>query len=150
VGLKPGVGAGSAPRESAASSANESHPAFIPILSSMPLATLIYDPHCGRCARFAQWCRHWSQEQLAIAGYDEPGVMDSHPKLSFPQVQKAPHLILANGYLCRGAEAVAFALSLRPGFGFIAVLFHLPLFRQLGWLLYWIFKARPKACENCP
>src|SRR5262245_22094666 len=116
-----------------------------PMISDKP-ATLIYDPHCGRCERFARWARDWSRGRLETLDYEAPGAMELHPKLSYSRVRQAPQLILANGYLCQGAEAVAWALSLRPGFGFVSVFFHLPLFRQLGFLLYWIFKARPKPC----
>jgi predicted DCC family thiol-disulfide oxidoreductase YuxK len=119
-------------------------------MPSTPLATLIYNGHCPRCAAFARWCLRWGQGRLQALSYDEPGAMDLHPKLSYARALSVPQVILANGYLCQGAEAVAWAIGSRPGFSFITVLYHLPLFRQLGQLLYWIFQARPKPCDACP
>jgi predicted DCC family thiol-disulfide oxidoreductase YuxK len=114
------------------------------------LATLIYNGHCSRCLAFARWARNWSQGRLTTTPFDEPGAMDLHPRLSYARVTSAPQIVLANGYLCQGAEAVAWVIGSRPGFGFVTVLYHLPLFRQLGWILYQLFKARPKRCDVCP
>jgi hypothetical protein len=86
---------------------------------------------------------------LLTLPYDAPGAMDLHPNLSLQRALRAVQLVLKSGHLCEGAEAVAFTLAMRPGFGFVVVLYHLPLFRQLAQLLYFIFKNRPRTCETC-
>ena len=112
--------------------------------------TLIYDGQCLKCLSFAQWLNTWCQGHVRIVSMDEPGAMDLHLNLSYARAVRAPQLILPNGYLCQGAEAVAWALSLRPGFAWLAVVFHLPLFRQLSHLAYWLLRAKPRDCPTCP
>jgi predicted DCC family thiol-disulfide oxidoreductase YuxK len=119
-------------------------------MPATPLTTLIYNGHCPYCTSFARWSERWGQGRLRALSYDEPGAMDLHRDLSLARAHSAPQVILANGYLCQGVEAVAWVIGTRPGFTFITVLYHLPLFRQAAWLLYWLFKARPKRCDVCP
>lgn len=115
-----------------------------------PIATLIYDDLCPRCDAFAHWGRRWSQGRLRIVSLDEPGAMDLHRDLSFARATAAPQLVLANGYLCEGAEAAAWVVGSRRGFAFIPVLARAPLLKQVAQGLYWLFKARPKGCAACP
>lgn len=115
-----------------------------------PLATLIYDGLCPKCRAFARWGQAWGQGRLKALSYDEPGALDLHTDLSFARAISAPQVVLANGYLCEGAEAVAWVLGSRAGFGFVPVLYRFPILKQAAQLLYWALKARPKGCESCP
>jgi predicted DCC family thiol-disulfide oxidoreductase YuxK len=115
-----------------------------------PIATLIYDGLCPRCSAFARWGFRWSRGRLRILGLDEPGAMDLHPDLSFARASAAPQLVLANGYLCEGAEAAAWVLGSRRGLSFIPLAYRFPILRQLGQFLYFCFKARPRPCPSCP
>jgi predicted DCC family thiol-disulfide oxidoreductase YuxK len=115
-----------------------------------PIATLIYDGLCPRCSAFARWGGRWSQGRLRTLALDQPGAMDLHRDLSFARATAAPQVVLANGYLCQGAEAAAWVLGSRRGFAFIPILYRAPLLKQGAQLCYWAFKARPQACEACP
>lgn len=110
--------------------------------------SFIYAPNCPRCRRVADFLARWTGGRLRCLPYSSDA-LGLHPDLSFVRASKAPQLVLANGYLCEGAEALANALALRPGFKFLSFLYYLPPFKQAGQALYWLFKARPAGCEAC-
>ncbi len=114
------------------------------------MAALIYDGYCPRCVAFARWGGRWSRGRLDVLSFEAPGAMQLHPDLSYARAQSAPQMVLDDGRLTQGAEAVAWVLGSRPGFGFIPVLYQAPGFKQAARLLYWAFKARSKPCAACP
>ena len=113
-------------------------------------ATLIFDGQCRFCTRSARRLQAFAgAKRLQIVAMDAPGAMDLHQDLSYTKALKAVQLILKNGYLCEGAEAAFTALSLRPGFGFLRVLYQLPLIKQLSKAAYWVFARGRKRCVAC-
>jgi predicted DCC family thiol-disulfide oxidoreductase YuxK len=113
-------------------------------------ATLLYDGLCPFCLRSARRLQAFSgPERLTILPLDAPGAMELHPGLNYSRALTAVQLILENGYLCQGAEAAFNALGLRPGFGFLKILYYLPLFRQIADLIYFFVSKRRRRCESC-
>jgi predicted DCC family thiol-disulfide oxidoreductase YuxK len=114
------------------------------------MATLIYDGQCPRCTSFARWGQRWSQGRLRVLPLDAPGALDIHTDLSFSKALAAPQVVLSNGYLCEGAEAAAWVVGSRRGFGFVPLCYRFPLAKPFGQLLYWALKAPHKECPTCP
>lgn len=114
------------------------------------IGTLIYDGLCPRCTAFARWGQRWSQGRLAVTPLDAPGALELHTDLSYSKALAAPQVVLANGYLCEGAEAAAWVLGSRKGFYFVPLLCRFPVLKQAAQFFYWCFKARPKPCPTCP
>jgi predicted DCC family thiol-disulfide oxidoreductase YuxK len=115
-----------------------------------PIATLIYDGQCPRCTSFARWGQRWSQGRLKAVPLDAPGALDLHSDLSFSKAMGAPQVVLANGYLCEGAEAAAWVVGSRKGFAFIPLGARLPILKQAAQFLYGCLKAPARDCPTCP
>ena len=114
-----------------------------------PNNTFIYSPACPRCIRLAVWLKGRSDGLLSILPYTDPGAMALHPNLNYTRATRAPQLILNNGRLCEGAEAVAEAIALRPGWAWVSAAYAFPLFTPLGHLLYWLLRAKETHCAEC-
>jgi acetyl esterase len=113
-------------------------------------STLIYDGQCPFCVRSARRLQAFAgQSRLAIVPLDAPGAMELHSRLSYARALAAVQLVLENGYLCEGAEAAFNALGLRPGFGFLKLLYYVPLFRQAADFAYRVIAARRRRCPAC-
>lgn len=116
---------------------------------TMP-ATLIYDGQCRFCVRAARRLQFWAgRGRLEIVPLDAPGAMELHPDLSYSKALAAVQLVLPEGRLCQGAEAGLRAMSLRPGFAWLAFLYYLPLIRQACDLCYRLIARGRRRCAAC-
>jgi acetyl esterase len=114
-------------------------------------ATLIYDGQCPFCVKSARRLQALvGAGRLSILPLDSPAAMALHPDLSYSRALGAVQLVLENGALCEGAEAACSALALRPGLGFIRLVYYLPLLRQIFDLAYKISGLRRRRCAGCP
>ena len=95
-------------------------------------ATLIYDGACGFCrdavALLGRWDRAGRVRVLAFQ--DEQAVAPFG--LGRPALAAAVHLVLADGRVFAGADAVAEALRLLPGRRWLGALLRLPGVRALA------------------
>ncbi len=110
-------------------------------------ATLIYDAECSMCRASALWLmrRALSSGRLEILPC-RSGVR----RLRFPQVSEdtcmtAMQLVLPDGRVLSGADAVPELLRRIRGWGWVAVVFALPGIRPLARRLYvWVAQNRMK------
>lgn len=109
------------------------------------LAVLIYDGECPMCRASALWLM-----RLALSG----GALEILPcrspvrRARFPQVSEdaclaAMQLVLPDGRVLAGADAVPELLRRIPGWGWLATVFALPGVRPLARRAYaWIARNR--------
>ena len=78
-------------------------------------ATLIYDGECGMCREAVQRLRRWDREQRLryIPFQDESGV--ARFGIALPALAAAMHLVLPDGRVFAGADAVPELGKLLPG-----------------------------------
>ena len=116
-----------------------------PALAGTAPAVLIYDDECAMCRASALWLM-----RLALTG----GALEILPcraearAARFPQVPEAAclvamQLVLADGRVLAGADAVPELLRRVRGLGWVAAVFALPGMRPLARRVYgWIAKNR--------
>ena len=99
-------------------------------------ATLIYDGECGLCLRSVQRLRAWDREQrLAyVAFQDAPAVQRFG--IGLPALAAAMHLVLPDGRVFSGADAVPELGRLLPGKRWWAWGFAVPGVRQVARRVY--------------
>ena len=117
-------------------------------------ATLIYDAECSMCRASAMWLmrRALSGGQLEILP-----CRSSVRRERFPQVQEAlcmtaMQLVLPDGRVLGGADAVPELLRRIRGWGWVAGLFALPPVRPAARRIYaWVARNRMKiSCAVAP
>jgi predicted DCC family thiol-disulfide oxidoreductase YuxK len=109
------------------------------------VATLIYDAECPMCRASALWLmrRALSSGQLEIVP-----CRSSVRRTQFPQVAEetcltAMQLVLPDGRILSGADAVPELLRRIRGWGWVAAAFALPGIRPLGRRVYaWVARNR--------
>jgi predicted DCC family thiol-disulfide oxidoreductase YuxK len=100
-------------------------------------AVVLYDGHCRFCTRSARRLqRVVGASRLEIRSFQTPGVLDAFPGVSHEACMQRMHLILPNGRVFRGAEAIARALASVPVLGLLAFFYYVPVFR---WCSEWLY-----------
>ena len=99
-------------------------------------ATLIYDGECGLCQRAVLRVRGWDREQrLAyVAFQDGPAVQQFG--IGLPALAAAMHLVLPDGRVFSGADAVPVLGRMLPGKRWWAWGFAVPGVRQIARRVY--------------
>ena len=112
-----------------------------------PVATLIYDGECAMCRASALWI----MRRALDAGTLEILPCRSAPRRArFPQVTDA-QLVLPDGRVLAGADAMPELLRLIPRWRWIAALFALPGMRPLARVVYaWIARNRMRVSCALP
>jgi len=112
--------------------------------------TLLYDPHCRLCTRFARAARRASRGHLEILGIDaaaERGLLDAVPRARWWETM---HHVAADGTVRSGPAGVAPVVAAAPGGrALVALLRRVPGARRLNARLYrWISARRGPACRH--
>jgi predicted DCC family thiol-disulfide oxidoreductase YuxK len=104
------------------------------VASSLP--TLIYDGECGLCQRAVQRLRAWDREQrLAYLPFQDTDAVRRFG-IGLPALAAAMHLVLPDGRVFSGADAVPELGRLLPGKGWWAWGFAVPGVRRLARRIY--------------
>jgi predicted DCC family thiol-disulfide oxidoreductase YuxK len=88
--------------------------------------TLIYDGECGICQQAVTLVKRWDREHILrfVPFQDEAAV--ARFDITLPALAAAMHLILPDGRVYAGADAVPELLRLFPGKRWLAPLFRIP------------------------
>ena len=111
------------------------------------MATLIYDAECAMCRKSALWLmrRAYSSGELEILPCRSPVRHERFPQVSEEACLTAMQLVLPDGRILSGADAVPELLRRIRGWGWVAGLFALPPARPLARGIYgWVARNRMK------
>jgi predicted DCC family thiol-disulfide oxidoreductase YuxK len=98
----------------------------------MPLAanptdpTLIYDGECGICRQSVALLRRWDVEHVLRFVPFQDAAAIAQFGIALPALAAAMHLVLPDGRVYPGADAVPELLRLFPGKRWLAPLFRIP------------------------
>ena len=107
--------------------------------------TLIYDGECGLCQQAVEILRRWDREHvLRFVPFQDDAAVASFG-IGLPALAAAMHLVLPDGRLYAGADAVPELLRLLPRRRWVAPLFRIPGVLPLA---RWIY-ARIAARRRC-
>jgi predicted DCC family thiol-disulfide oxidoreductase YuxK len=100
--------------------------------------TVLYDGDCRFCTRSAHGIQHrFGRDRVALANFQAPGVLEAHPGVTHAAAMKKMHVVLPDGRVVAGAEAVARLAAAHVRFvGWLAWLYYVPGLRQLADLAY--------------
>jgi predicted DCC family thiol-disulfide oxidoreductase YuxK len=92
---------------------------------------LIYDGRCRFCVAQADRLARWTGGRVRLESFRDPGVIEKYPGLTAERCEEAIQLVMPNGRIAGGAEAIARALRLRPLLAPVGFLYEAPLLRPL-------------------
>jgi predicted DCC family thiol-disulfide oxidoreductase YuxK len=105
--------------------------------------TLIYDGECGICQQAVARLRRWDQEHLLRFVPFQDGAAVRAFRIELPALAAAMHLVLPDGRVFAGADAVPELLRLLPGKRWLAPLFRIPGVLPIARRIYaWIAVRR--------
>jgi len=113
--------------------------------------TLIYDGECGICRQAVALLERWDREHVLrfVPFQDAPRV--ARFGIALPALAAAMHLILPDGRVYAGADAVPELLRLFPGKRWLAPLFRIPGVLRLARRIYaWIALRRRCLVRGIP
>jgi predicted DCC family thiol-disulfide oxidoreductase YuxK len=117
------------------------------------VATLIYDAECAMCRASALWLM---RRALSAGRLEIVPCRSSVRRAQFPQVAEetcltAMQLVLPDGRILSGADAVPELLRRIRGWGWVAGVFALPGVRPLGRRVYaWVARNRMRISCTLP
>src|SRR6266540_125221 len=124
---------------------------------STPLAdnpkhpTLIYDGECGICQQAVALLRRWDREHVLHYIPFQDAVAVARFRIALPALAAAMHLILPDGRVYPGADAVPELLRLLPGKRWLAPLFRIPGVPPIARRVYaWIAVRRRCLVRGIP
>ena len=102
-------------------------------------ATLIYDGECGICQQAVALLKRWDREHVLRYVPFQDGVAVASFGIALPKLAAAMHLVLPDGRVYPGADALPRLLALFPGKRWLAPLFRIPGVLPLARRIYaWI------------
>lgn len=105
--------------------------------------TLIYDGECGVCRRAVALLKRWDREHVLRFVPFQDGAAVAGFGIALPALAAAMHLIVPNGRVYTGADALPQLLRLFPGKRWLAPLFRIPGVLPLARRIYaWIAMRR--------
>ena len=110
-----------------------------------PVATLIYDGECAMCRASALWIMRRAMDAgtLEILPCRSAPRRARFPHVTDEQCMRAMQLVLPDGRVLAGADAMPELLRRIPRWRWVAALFALPGMRPLGRAVYaWIARNR--------
>ena len=112
-------------------------------------AVLIYDGECSMCRASALWLLRRAEaggaRDLEILPFRSPVRRERFPSISDETCMQAMQLVLPDGHVLAGADAVPEILLRIPRWSWVARLFDLPRARPFARRVYaWIAKNRMK------
>ena len=101
--------------------------------------TLIYDGECGICQQAVALLQRWDREHVLRYVPFQDGAAVQRFGIALPKLAAAMHLILPDGRVYPGADAIPQLLALFPGKRRLAWLFRIPGVLPLARRIYaWI------------
>ncbi len=120
----------------------------------MEIATLVYDGECAMCRASALWLMRRAQASgaLEILPCRSPVRRERFPRLTDTQCMTAMQLVLADGRVLAGADAVPELLKRVRGWRHVAAVFALPGVRPIARRVYaWVARNRMRiSCAAAP
>jgi predicted DCC family thiol-disulfide oxidoreductase YuxK len=116
-----------------------------PALTDSRVAVLIYDAECPMCRASAMWLMRLalSRRGIEILPCRSPVRAVRYPQISEAACLTAMQLVLPDGRVLAGADAVPELLRRIRGLGWVATLFALPGMRPVSRRVYgWIARNR--------
>jgi len=112
--------------------------------------TLIYDGECGLCRRAVDRVRAWDRNgRFVYLAFQDPAV--GRFGIALPALAAAMHLVLPDGRVFAGADAVPHILRRLPGKRWLAWMFAVPGVMPLARRGYrWIAERRHCAVRGLP
>ena len=113
--------------------------------------TLIYDGECGICQQAVALLKRWDREHILrfVPFQDEAAV--NRFGIALPALAAAMHLILPDGRVYAGADAVPELLRLFPGKRWLASVFRIPGVLPIARRIYaWIAVRRRCLVRGIP
>ena len=92
----------------------------------MDRPVLLYDGHCRFCLAQAARLQRWAGGQVELLSFREPGVLERFPQVDAAACERAIQLVLPDGRVRPGIDAVLAVLALRPALAPLAALGRLP------------------------
>jgi len=114
-------------------------------LKESPVPTLIYDGECGLCQQAVAIVRRWDREHVLRFVPFQDGAAVASFGIGLPALAAAMHLILPDGRVYAGADAVPELLRLLPRRRWLAPLFRIPGVLPIARRIY----ARIAARRRC-
>jgi predicted DCC family thiol-disulfide oxidoreductase YuxK len=113
--------------------------------------TLIYDGECGVCRNAVELLRRWDREQLLRFLPFQDGVAVARFGIELPALAAAMHLILRDGRVYAGADAIPELLRLFPEKRWLVPLFRIPGVLPVARRIYaWIAVRRHCLVRGIP
>lgn len=113
--------------------------------------TLIYDGECGVCRNAVTLLRRWDREHVLRVIPFQDGAAVARFGIALPALAAAMHLILPNGAVYAGADAIPELLKLFPGKRRLAVVFRIPGVLPLARRIYaWVAIRRHCLVRGIP
>lgn len=104
---------------------------------SEPRYVVLYDGQCKFCiAQTRNLVALARRDALELVDFQQPGVLDRYPSITYDACMQAMHLITPEGQIYKGFEAAVHAVATRPLLGKLAYVYYLPGLRQLCDLAY--------------
>jgi predicted DCC family thiol-disulfide oxidoreductase YuxK len=101
--------------------------------------TLVYDGECGICQQSVALLKRWDREHVLRYVPFQDGDAVARFGIALPRLAAAMHLILPDGRVYPGADAIPRLLGLFPGKRWLAPLFRIPGVLPLARRIYaWI------------
>ncbi|MBI3843595.1 MAG: DUF393 domain-containing protein [Planctomycetes bacterium] len=119
------------PTEPGTTPADSSPPERSPGELARSRPVLIYDGRCRFCVGQAARLARWLKGRVNLQSFRDPGVLEHYPRLTAAACERAMQLVLPDGRIFAGAEAVSHALRLRAALAPIGWLYLVPGVRQL-------------------
>jgi len=94
------------------------------------LPVLVYDGHCRFCVAQARRLERWAGGRVRIESFRDPGVLAKYPALAEERCEEALQLVLPDGRVASGAEAVSRTLRLSPLLAPAGWLYEIPPLRR--------------------
>lgn len=114
---------------------------------------ILYDGHCRLCQEAARWLRRLLGDTgVVLRSFREEAVLASFPGITLAQCEQAMQLVLRDGSVYEGAEAIVRALARRP-VGKLLLVYYLPGLKQLvdvGYRLVarYRFRIAGRTCDD--
>ena len=113
--------------------------------------TVIYDGECGICLRSVATVKAWDTERRFAYVPFQDGDAVARFGIALPALAAAMHLVLPDGRVFAGADAVPEMLKLLPGKRWLAAGFGIPGVRPLARRVYrWIAVRRRCLVRGAP
>jgi predicted DCC family thiol-disulfide oxidoreductase YuxK len=113
--------------------------------------TLVYDGECGLCRQAVDLLRRWDRAQVLRFVPFQDGAAVARFEIELPALRAAMHLVLPDGRVYAGADAVPELLRLLAGKRWLAPLFGVPGVLPFARRAYaWIARRRRCLVRGVP